>query len=448
MLLAANLVFYLWNSPAAALILIVAALSAYWAGRYTQAHPGSKLAVWMICLLLFGMLFVYKYLNFCLSVVFSLSGMGDPIVVRLLVPIGVSFFSFALVGYVFDVYRGKQPAETNFIDFAVFASYFPSIMSGPINRAGTFLPQIRQRRKLHGETVKEGLFRFCLGIFKKLVIANQLGAMVDRAYADPVAFSSIVWWEIILLYSVEIYLDFSAYSDMAIGISNMLGIRLKENFSAPYLSTTIKGFWKKWHISLTSWFRDYLYFPLGGSRRGRVRTWLNILIVFAVSGIWHGAGFTFLFWGLLNGLYQVLGDITMPSRKKILAALHISESNWLVCLVRGGGGFVLASFAWVLFRADSIDQAWFVIRRCLLVVRNGVTGYEPMLTYVSQRVVLALGLLVCLWEDIRITRRTPAALHRTTFRYLVVLAVLLAVTLLFGLYGAGFDAREFIYFQF
>ena len=232
------------------------------------------------------------------------------------------------------------------------------------------------------------------------------------------------------------------------GVAKMLVMTLPENFRAPYLSRTAKSFWKKWHISLTSWFREYLYFPLGGSRKGRGRTWLNVLIVFAVSGLWHGAGLCFVIWGLLNGLYQVVGDWTRPARTRLRARLHIPEDAWYVALFQGLFTFGLITVAWIFFRADSVGQAVFIIKRILLVLRDGLGNVAAILPSARKGCVLLLGLAALAAEDVAITRGRELTIHRTSFRYWIALAMLCTAILLLGQYGPGFQVSDFTYFQF
>ena len=365
-----------------------------------------------------------------------------------MLPIGISFYSFSLAGYLFDVYRGKYPAQRNFLRFAVYASFFPSILCGPINRARELLPQLEAPRLFRPEAVKAGLWRFLLGACKKLVVASLLAQYIDPIYAAPADFGSGAWILAAVAYSLYIYLDFSSYSDLAIGSAQVLGVRLMENFQAPYLSRSVKSFWKKWHISLTSWFREYLYIPLGGSRKGKGRTWVNILIVFTVSGLWHGAGYTFLFWGLLNGLYQVAEDILDRPRRALHRRLHIREDAWGLVLWQGLLTFALVTVAWVFFRAYSLPQALFILARMALVLRDGF-GPAPGLLEGRELLVLAVGLLLCLWEDRRIQTGVPRLpFAQTRWRYWGSVAGMLFLLLLLGHYGTAFNAQDFIYFKF
>jgi len=435
LLLLANAVFTLWAGPVPGLFLAAGILVSWGCGFGAARGKHRRLFPALTLVWCFGQLFVFKYLE-------PITGTGP----GLAMPLGISFYSFTLVGYVLDVYRGKLAPERNLLRFAVFGSFFPSLLSGPINRAGDLLPQLRERGSFDSAAFKEGLWRFLTGAAKKLVVADLLGAVVDAVYADPLAFGGGMWLVTAALYSLQIFVDFSAYSDMAVGTARMLGVRLTENFRAPYLSRDVKTFWKRWHTSLTGWFRDYLYVPLGGSRRGTARTYLNVLIVFAVSGIWHGAGWAFLCWGLLNGLFQVIGGLTLPLRQRLRRALRIGEENRALLLWRGFLTFCLITVTWVFFRAASLPEALFALER---IARIPLDGFGPLSALPGKRELLvgAAGLVCVLIGDIRIRRGTAGA-PKGTWRYWLLCALVVAAALLLGRYGPGFDAKDFVYFRF
>ncbi len=448
-LLLACYIFYWFAGGAFAALLAVETiltwLLALAAERRALGRRGLWTALGVLCTL--GSLFALKYTHFFLEDILRLPAGFLP---TWALPAGISFFSFVMSGYLFDVHQGKYPAERQLLDYALFAAFFPSLLAGPIERGNTLLLQLREPAFADGEGRRRALLRFVWGAAKKLVAADTIGLFVDAAWMDPGAVSCSTMLCAVLLYSVQIYLDFSAYSDMAIGCGEMLGFRLTENFSAPYLSLSVKDFWKKWHISLTSWFREYLYFPLGGSRKGRWRTVVNILIVFAVSGLWHGAAVTFLLWGLLNGVYQVAGMLTLPLRKKLWRWLGLEEDGRLLTAVRCCLTFLLISLTWVFFRSSSVAQAMQVIQRILLILREGLDLASARGLLPSRQIVLLLlGLLPFLWEDIRIVRnRSRQPVLQNPFAYWGLVLVLCLLIAFFGVYGLGFDAREFVYFQF
>lgn len=447
-LLAANYIFYLWSLPSLGVYLVISTLVAYLCARAIEC--GFHRRFWLIVgiLYLFGMLLVFKYLDFVCQTFLRLAGSGTDFQLGLILPIGISFYSFSLAGYLFDVYREKMAAERNLLRFAALASFFPSVLSGPILRARDFLPQLSQARRFDLEQFKSGLWRFLCGAGKKLILSSMLLEVIEPVYSSPYDYGSGMWLLTAVAYSIYIYIDFAAYSDMAIGIARMLGLMLMENFCAPYLSRSVQQFWKKWHISLTSWFREYLYFPLGGSRGTKYRTWFNILIVFAVSGLWHGAGFTFLIWGLLNGMYQVVGEITQPLRTGLRKRLHIGENAWYVIAFQGVFTFSLITVAWIFFRAVSMEQAIFILKRIALILRDGCGPIQVLLSW-RKLSILFSALALCVVEDVRVSRgKQSFRIERTTFRYWIGAAVLACVIFLFGQYGPGYQAQDFVYFRF
>ena len=448
-LLLGCMVFYALGGGFWLLLLSGETLAAWLLAMAAENRLWGRKRLWPalgLCVTLGGLV-LFKYTRFFVR---DLLGISADFLPAWVLPLGISFFSFTLAGYLFDVQKGKYPAERNLLDFAVFVCFFPTLLSGPIERGNTLLPQIRELPASDGDGRRRSLLRFAWGLAKKLVAADTIGIYVDAAYSDPSAVSGGAMLLAVILYSFQIYLDFSAYTDMAIGCAGLLGFRLTENFSAPYLSLSIKDFWKKWHISLTSWFREYLYFPLGGSRKGRGRTILNILIVFAVSGLWHGAARSFLLWGLLNGLYQAAGMITQPLRQRCLRRLGLRENGRLVPVVRCVLTFGFITASWILFRSETIGQAVYVVKHILLILRYGF-GLDSLLSQIPLRQLrlIPLSMLPFLWEDIRVAggkTRLPE-LH-SPFAYWSVLLLLLLAVSVFGIYGLGFDAHEFVYFQF
>ena len=452
LLLVANYVFYMWMKPVLGLFLLAGTVVTYFAARAIQEKVFGLRRVWTALgvVLMLGQLAVFKYADFFLSGVGLLLGREIP-GLELLLPIGISFYSFAAAGYLFDVQRGKMEAERNFIDCALFLSFFPSIMSGPIPRGRELLPQFKYRHDLQWEWIRKGILRFAWGAMKKMVIADTIVGVVNTAYAAPVSYSGGQLLFAVILYSLYIYLDFSSYTDMAIGTGWMLGFSLPENFEAPYTARTVQEFWKKWHISLTSWFKEYLFIPLGGSRVAKWRLFLNILIVFAVSGLWHGAAITFVVWGLLNGIYQVIGQLTRKPRVLLKQKLHIKEGNPVLVAVQIFLVFAFITAAWVFFRADSLDRAMFVIKRILLILRDGFGSASLLDMGVSARrlVVAGICMIPVVVEDVRKARRCkPLGLENKPYRYCLCLALLLSVLAVFGAYGEGVDQSQFVYFKF
>lgn len=448
LLLAANCIFYCWAGPAMGIWLAGAVLLAFFCALAVER--GSRRRLWLSlgALALLGALFVCRYLNFTARVSSAVPGLLSRSPSELLLPLGVSFYNLALAGYLFDVYEGKYRAERNFLRFAVFASFFPCVLCGPINRARELLPQLERPRRFELEGFKSGLWRFLCGAGKKLVPANLLAGIVDPVYAAPGEYGGGAWAVAVCAYTLYLYLDFSAYCDMAFGAARMLGLDLTENFRAPLLSRSVKEFWNRWQISLASWLREYLYFPLGGSRKGKLRTCLNILAVFAVCGIWHGLGPTFLLWGLLNSLYLVAGKCTLPARRKLRAALHIPEDAWYTAAFQVLFTFGLVTASFVLFRAGTVSDALFIFKRILLVFRDGLGDVSAALPASSlARAVLLESLALVAIGDWHLIRNTPFPIARTSFRFWIAVALLAFAILLYGQYGPDLMGLDFVYFH-
>lgn len=454
-LLLASWAFYALQSGKLLALLLLSTLVSYGAALAVErrALGRRKLWLWLGCLFCFGLLFFYKYFRFFLAPVFSLFGAALPAWSEsILVPVGLSFYTFSVTGYLFDVERGKCAAERSFVHYALFAAFFPAVLAGPVGRARDFLPQLRQRQAFDAGRVKQGVLRFCLGAFYKLVVADVIAIAVNTAYGGEVSVSGGMWLATALLYSLQIYFDFAGYSHMALGAATALGLKLTENFTAPYYSASVRAFWKKWHISLTGWFREYLYFPLGGSRKGRARTYLNVLIVFAVSGLWHGAAMTYVCWGALNGALQVLEMLLQPVTDRLDGALEDHRAPKLCRLaLKTAITYVLISATWVFFRADSFAQARFIGGQILGVFRAGF-GAQTLSALgltLRQQLVLAAGLLFGGAADAVLLRRDALReLSETRLPYYTAVFLLVFAVLLFGAYGGGYTAQDFVYFRY
>ena len=406
-----------------------------------------------------GVLAVFKYADFALYTLerlLGLAGVESALPrLRLVLPVGISFFTFQAAGYLIDVYRGRYQAERNFVNLALFVSFFPQLLSGPIGRGELLLPQYRCPRKPSFSDLRSGLITLTWGYFLKLVIADRAAILVDTVYAGYVALPGICFVFATLIYGAQIYCDFAGYSAMAVGSARMLGIALPENFRTPYFAQSIQEFWRRWHISLSTWFRDYVYFPLGGSRCARWKTFRNILIVFLLSGLWHGASWSFAVWGLLHGLYQIVGKLTKPAREKALGILGVRTDTGSYRAFRMVVTFLLVDFAWIFFRAEGLGTA-------LDMLRHALTDLRPFALLEAIRLesmgldgpdfwALCLFLLALLGVDMAKYRgfsfQKWFAEQNWLFRELM-LAGLMLLVFIFGIWGNGFDASSFIYFQF
>lgn len=431
LLLLASWLFYFWWSPWAGLLLVGTTLVSWLCALGVHGQRGR---VRRFCLLTalavpLGCLALFKYAGFFASIA------GAQLSLRLILPVGISFYTFQTLSYVLDVYRGKTEPERHFGYYALFVSFFPQLVAGPIERPEHLLPQLRRERKLSVRDLSSGGWLLLTGYFKKLVVADLLAPLVDRVYAGPGAALGPQIAAATVLFGIQIYCDFSGYTDIARGAAKILGIDLIENFHAPYSARTIRDFWRRWHISLTSWFTDYVYIPLGGSRRGTARRCLNIMAVFLLSGLWHGADWTFVLWGGVHGLYQIGGILyerCCPAR--------LPDGRWTAALQRLRT-FALVTFAWVFFRAETVADALTLLSR----LGTGWTALPALLGAAAPALLPPLLMLVCLS---RLDRLPPRTQGRDAARVMTVFSCLLAIGLGWWISLASSGTNAFIYFQF
>ena len=420
LLLLFSLAFYAWGEPTYVFLMLGAILANYLLAFRVRE---SRLVFVCAVALDLGMLAVFKYLDLLISAANGLFRLNLP-GAHLALPIGISFYTFQILSYVIDVRRGDVPPARNLVDFAAYVSMFPQLIAGPIVR---YVDVAADLRRLNGDisTAAAGARRFCMGLAKKVLLANTLASAADTAFGMTGSLNFGGAWAGLIAYALQIYFDFSGYSDMAIGLGKMLGFSFPENFRYPYVSLSVKEFWRRWHLSLSAWFRDYLYIPLGGSRRGKGRTLLNLLIVFALCGLWHGANWTFLLWGLWHGLFLCLERLSFM--KKLQEALP----KW----VRWCYTALVVLLGWVLFRADNLGMALQYAGN--LFSLEGVWISE-VLTVQSGAALLA-GIVCCL----PLPRPRQNALTETVYT-LIALALLAACALCL----AGGTYNPFIYFRF
>ncbi len=364
-----------------------------------------------------------------------------------LLPVGISFYTFQAISYTIDVYRGSIPCQHHFGKYALYVSFFPQLVAGPIERSTNLLPQFDEVHTPDAEEIRDGLMLIVLGMFQKLVIADRLAKTVDLVYNDVGAYGGPAYLIATLFFTFQIYCDFGGYSNIAIGSAKLLGFRLMRNFRHPYLARSIKDFWRRWHISLSTWFRDYLYIPLGGSRVSKAEWALNTMIVFLVSGLWHGAAWTFVFWGALHGLYQLIGAFTGAWKRKSRSLLHVGEDSAVQIFFSTIVTFCLVTVAWGLFRVNSIEDAMVIFSQ-LGQDWNIAAVYALIKTVGEEEFILSCILIVALYVADCVAERKDLwmSLKRRCLpaRWAVYYATLLAI-ILFGVYG---KAGTFIYFQF
>ena len=400
-----------------------------------------------------ALLAVFKYAAFAVSglnAALGLLGRGPLPLPRLLLPVGLSFLVFQSSTYLLDLKAGRLSAERNLLRYALFVAFFPTLVSGPIQRASRFLPLLRERKNPSFAEGQSATVLFLWGLFLKMVIADRIAMITDPLFADPAAWDGALLLCGALLYGLQIYLDFAGYSFMAIAAARLFGFRLGENFHQPYLATTIADFWRRWHISLTGWFTDYVYIPLGGNRRGALRRYLNILIVFLLSGLWHGANWTFVVWGLLHAVYQIFGHVTRPARQALLRHAGIPLDSALHRLAQRGTLYLLSAVAWVFFRCESLAAAGAFLRQMVTgahpsaLLGGSLAAIGPAMTdWKLLAVFLLIALAVSLMRESGLSRYRPES-QSALGRSLLILALFAAV-LVFGAYGEGFSAASFIY---
>ena len=427
LLLAASLIFYAFGQPVYLPLLLVSVLLNYLcgllaAGRYPRLGVGIAVAGGI------GMLAVYKYADFAIGTVNSLFGLSLPLT-GIALPIGISFFTFQGLSYVIDVYRDRTLVSRSFFKVLLYISYFPQLIAGPIVKYHDIEKEIDARHTTPQETAL-GIRRFICGLAKKLLVSNAMGQMADTVFALPAGeIGMFAAWTGAVCYTLQIYFDFSGYSDMAIGMGHMFGFHFLENFNYPYASTTIKEFWRRWHISLSTWFRDYLYIPLGGNRKGRGRTWVNRFLVFFATGLWHGASWNFVLWGLWHGLFSVLEDCGALPVKRFKGRLTGRVYTLLVVVL----GFTL-------FRADTLAQAGAMFAAMFTGIGLEWAGTAAVCARLTPVFLLTLAFALAL--SFPVSKRFQPKNDTVTFAGALVLLVLC----MFNLSAGTFN--PFIYFRF
>lgn len=451
-LLFSSIIFYACSGPAfLSGLLFFTFITWYGAGKMEEGKAGRKAALAVLVFMNIGVLFLLKWSGMELALVNRI--FGTDLGWRIVLPMGISFFTFQNVSYLVDIYRGKIRAERNFWHYLLYASYFPYIVSGPVNRYEKMETQFLAGHSFDRDAFYQGMLRILWGYIKKMVIADRAAIFVDEVFGHYYMYRGLFVLFAVLLFSLQLYMDFSGCMDIVLGVSKLFGIEMTENFHAPYGAATVADFWRRWHISLTSWFRDYLYIPLGGNRKGKARRYLNIMIVFLFCGMWHGAGVTFLIWGFLNGAYQVLGSMTAGLRGRLCQAVGLDEHSHGAVLRKKLITAVLIESAWLFFRADGLGEAFVMLRRMVTgwnpwILSDG-TLYQAGLNQLDF-LILLVGALCVGWVS---RMADDKDLHQIfcaqswLCRLMVVLGALV-VWYLFGIYGPGYDPVKFLYFNF
>lgn len=440
--------FYMsWNVKYVVLILFTTAIS--YAGALLMEKSAKKSAKKMLMTgavaISLLVLFFFKYFDFAQNTLVrflqSFAIELHPVTLSLMLPVGISFYTFQTLSYVIDVYRGEVEAEHNFIKYAAFISFFPQLVAGPIERTKNLLPQIDCEHRFTYEKGAYGMRLMAWGFFKKLVIADNLAVFVDQVFYDVSAYHGFALVLAVLFFTLQIYCDFSGYSDIAIGTAKLFDIDLMTNFKSPYFSASVKEFWRRWHISLSTWFRDYIYIPLGGNRVSKLRNVFNVLVTFTLSGLWHGAAFTYIVWGGLHGAVQCLENLLFPSKKK-------EEGKGLSWWIRVFVVFCFVAAAWCFFRASSCSEALYVLSHMadglgspLSYLSVGIHAFDTGL--LKQMVIPVLLLAVYDYtaldkDPLLVVGKLPSAARKAVYYAFLLMVLLLA----------SFNSQEFVYFQF
>ncbi len=438
LLLFASCYFYMIFRPEYILILFFTIVIDYYAGIWIENAQGSRRKLLLIISLIsnIGILAYFKYFNFLNA---NLSGLlwqikfTNPIpFIDFILPIGLSFHTFQAMSYTIEVYRGNQKSERHFGIYALYVMFYPQLVAGPIERPQNVLPQFHKFQNYNWENVKSGLMMMAWGFFKKVVIADRLAMMVDFAYKDPQQQNGLTLLIATFFYSFQIYCDFSGYSDIALGSAKVMGYDLMENFRSPYFAKSIAEFWRRWHISLSTWFRDYLYIPLGGNRKGEWRQYFNQFFVFMISGLWHGPKWTFVAWGTLHGLYLIFAIL----RDKYFNSFSLPK-NYFGKTINLLITFVLVMLAWVFFRADTMRNALVVLKK--IFTANLQDTFASPLNHVEIGLSVILIIILMLKERFYFYIST-----KNDTKFYVLLIGFVVVNYFLGV----FNTNQFIYFQF
>jgi len=459
LLLAASCFFYMFFKPIYILILGFTIVIDYYAGilLYREQRPAKRKFYLIISLVAnIGVLAIFKYYNFInhnISVLTFLFHVKDPLpILRMALPIGLSFHTFQAMSYTIEIYRGRQRAERHFGIYALYVMFYPQLVAGPIERPQNMIHQFHERKYFTYRNAVDGLRLMLWGMFKKVVIADRLALVTDPVFNNPHSYTATSLLLAAVLFSFQIFCDFSAYSEIAVGCARVMGFDLMRNFKHPYKAKTVAEFWRGWHISLSTWFKDYLYIPLGGSRKGMYRTYLNILCVFVISGLWHGANWTFIAWGLLHAIYMIFAELTLKPRLALTEFLGLNKLKRLNTILQQLITFTLITVAWIVFRANSIWDAIYIFRKLPgiftenhLFIKAHITSVDLGVPCSQLCMCLGLILLIILVQGAEGAAglnnyiNTRPKVLRWGVYYLLTCAII---------YLGIFQNRQFIYFQF
>ena len=452
--------FYMYSNYKYVIFILFTTLSTYYfALRLDKIKDENKRKINLIlCIILnTSILLFFKYFNFFNN---NLARVFEKFEIiwklpnyKYLIPLGISFYTFQTLGYLLDIYNRKRVAERNLGKYALFVTFFPIVLSGPIERSTNFLKQLDEKEiKFDYEKIKDGLLLILWGLFKKIVIADRLAVLVNNIFDNPTQYKGIPLIITSIFFTFQIYCDFSSYSDIAIGSARILGYSLIKNFNTPYFSKNIGEFWRRWHISLSTWFRDYLYIPLGGNRVNKIKKYRNIMIVFLVSGFWHGASWTFILWGAIHGVYQIIGLESLKIREVLLRVFKVDQESFGYRIYKVLGTFLLVNFAWIFFRANNLKDLKYFIKNMFKIewkflFDNSIykLGLDRADFLLSLYLIVFLLIIEFLNNKINLKEKLKKEMLivRWSVYYILIFSIII-----FGYYGGIYDASKFIYLQF
>lgn len=447
LLLVSSCYFYMYFVPIYILILGFTIVIDYFAGIYLEGAQGRRKKMFLIASLIanIGVLAVFKYYNFFndnLTLLLHGAGFQNPVpYLSILLPVGLSFHTFQAMSYTIEVYRGNQPAERNFGIYSLYVMFYPQLVAGPIERPQNLLHQFYEKHFFEYSEVRVGFKLILWGIFKKLVIADRLAIYVNAVYNNPHSHSGITLIVATIFFAIQIYCDFSGYSDIAIGAARVMGFKLMTNFNRPYFAQNISEFWKRWHISLSTWFKDYLYISLGGNKVSVPRWYFNLFIVFLISGFWHGANWTYIIWGALNGFYLIFANFSQKFRNNLSRFSGLRKFTKLNQFLQILITFLLSCFAWIFFRANNVTDAFYIIKK--IPTFKGPLFYEnpSMLIFSVFGIVFLFAVEFkkeYLPKSLSLFNNKNWLVRNLSYAFLIILILLIGV----------FDGGQFIYFQF
>ena len=466
-LLAASYYFYMAWNPVYALLMLTSTFITYTSGilidKANKTRGGGNAAklkniyVSISFILNLSILFFFKYFYFAVdNINILLSALHIQLIqpkFDIILPLGISFYTMQMIAYIVDIYRGAK-AETNFIKYALFISFFPKLLAGPIERTATFLPQLQERKYFNYDNLKNGLLLMLYGYFLKMVIGDRAAILVNFVFENYEAYMGLEIFVAITIYSIQIYADFFGYTCIAIGAAQTMGFTLLQNFNHPFFAVSVGDYWRRWHISLSMWLRDYIYFPLGGSRCSKIKKYRNILITFFISGLWHGANWTFIIWGMIHGLSIILDDIFKPVFQKIYSIFNINTQCFSFRLFQIIIAFLIINYSRLFFRAPDIETAVIMTKQMFSVWNPWIFFDNSLYDMGLSRkdfYVLCFSIII-LWavsfmQEKGIKIREELAKQNLVFRWILYWIAIFGI-LTFGVYGTAYNANQFIYFQF